>query len=341
MKKTVLAMVVPALLTAGAASASVNLYEADGFSVNLGGTADIQWYKSYKPTDEPILRLNKGKLIFTTDAKISDSLSTVSGMGFEYKGQLQNDVQMVENKELWIGLSSNDFGTITFGRQYLLVEDANNQKDYELGLDQINFVITSANQVIKWVYDNGTFNIGADIALDSDPSKNIRGREIFTSRIGVRYEGLDARVYLYDGESIQTNKFNNKAGISQDIRGYNLEMDYGFNAFDVAFSYGQVGYKNHTVKSDKVNVDVLGISGGYLADEKTYFAVGYDWSDANKSGNSGNRKNYKSASLYTNVAYKLHSMTKVYAEVGVAKVKSNNQKDSTDTAFALGMKVKF
>ncbi|MDD1792995.1 porin [Enterovibrio sp. ZSDZ42] len=334
MKKTILAMAVPALLVAGAANASVNLYDADGVVVDMSGAAEIQFYKGYNKSNDAYLRIDDADLIFTTTIAVTDSLDAVAGMGFKYEGDT-NDTGGVESDELYVGLGG-DFGTLTFGRQLLISDDAGNQKDYELGTEQIDFVKTSGAQVIKYVYDNGMFYAGANVDLDNDISEGTDGRSIVGGRVGVRFDALDARVYLYDGENL-SGKINGTA-YTLDTSGFNAELDYAISdAFDVAVSYGQVEYKvvSSSLKSD---VDVFGISGGYQLDEATSFAVGYDIIDADGKGGVADAK---SDSLYANVTYKLHSNAKVYAEVGVTDEEVGGADVDTDTGYVLGMEVKF
>ncbi|KXF81410.1 porin [Enterovibrio coralii] len=337
MKKTVLAMAVPALLAAGAAQASVNLYDADGVVVDISGAAEIQYYKDYSEDEDAFLRIDDADLILSTAIEVTDSLDAVAGMGFKYEDQFTgnvtttNDNGTVRNDELWVGFASDSFGTITFGRQLLISDDAGNQKDYELGLEQINFVKTEGGQVIKWVYDNGTFYAGANVDLDQDKADTTDGRQITGGRIGARFEGLDARVYLYDAENIS----------GEDVSGFNFEVDYAIAAFDVALSYGQVEYSQHANTSDKTDADVFGISGGYQLDEKTYLAVGYDIFDTDPTAGSSTYNKIESNSLYANITYKLHSNAKVYAEVGVADKEENGVDQPQDTGYVLGMEVKF
>ena len=44
MKKTLLALTVPALLVAGSASAAVSLYDQDGTQVTMSGAAEVQYH---------------------------------------------------------------------------------------------------------------------------------------------------------------------------------------------------------------------------------------------------------------------------------------------------------
>lgn len=334
MKKTILAMAVPALLAAGAAQASVNLYDADGVTVDLSGAAEIQYFKDYSTTEDAYLRIDDADLLLTTSIEVADGLNAVAGMGFKYEDQfdtgvtVSNDNGTVKNDELYVGLGGN-FGTVTFGRQLLLSDDAGNQKDYELGYEQIDFVQTEGGQVIKWVYDNGTFYAGANVDLDTNKSDVTDGRQIIGGRIGARYEGLDGRIYFYDGEDVD----------GEDIKGFNAELDWTINdQFDLALSYGQLDYELHTNNAVGDEVDVFGISAGYQASEKLVFAIGYDYLDS--KGKGGNLDG-DADSIYANATYKLHSNAMVYAEVGVADGKVGNVDIDTDTGYVLGMEVKF
>ncbi|MGF1766042.1 porin [Enterovibrio makurazakiensis] len=342
MKKTILAMAVPALLVAGAANASVNLYDADGVVVDIAGAAEIQYINKYdaraKGADgnDPYLRIDDADLILTTSIAVNDSLDAVAGMGFKYEGDT-NDTGGVESDELYVGLGG-DFGTLTFGRQLLISDDAGNAKDHELGTEQINFVQTSGAQVIKWVYDNGTFYAGANIDLDSDIAKGQDGRQIIGGRLGARVDALDARVYLYDGEKLTASSFAPTGTTLEDVSGFNLEADYDLGAFDLSAAYGVLEYKDSAAKSNKNDVDVWQISGGYQADEQTYFALGFDMVDSDKAGNYNK---YEGNSLYANVTYKLATNAKVYAEIGTADVKKDGVDQDTDTGYVVGMEVKF
>ncbi|WP_407330898.1 porin [Enterovibrio sp. 27052020O] len=351
MKKTILAMAVPALLAAGAAQASVNLYDADGVVVNIAGAAEIQYINKYDVRapgasgKDAYLRIDDADLILTTTIAVTDSLNAVAGMGFKYEADTV-DNGGVESDELYVGLGG-DFGTFTFGRQLLLSDDAGNSHDYELGTEQIDFVQTQGAQVAKWVYDNGMFYAGANIDLDSDVSEAKDGRQIIGGRLGVRVADLDARVYLYDGENLQSNKFavvDKDSGL-QDVSGFNLEVDYDLGDFDVSASYGQLEYKAGSVDTagvaqaaGKNDVDKWQISGGYQLDDNTYFGLGYDNVDSDASGTY---EKYKGSSIYANVTYKLATNAKVYAEVGSADVEIAGVDQDTDTGYLVGMEVKF
>ncbi|WP_256383056.1 porin [Photobacterium toruni] len=310
MKKTLLALAV--LTAAGSANASINLYDANGVKVDLSGAVEVQYRNTYNPFDDAELRLDDGDLMLNTTVAITDELNVISGVGFAYEnadivnGKDPQDVNVI-NDELWAGFSSTQFGAITFGRQLLVSDDSGIGKDYELGSEGIDFVQTAGSQVIKYVYDNGTFYTGASTDLrnsdetitGSNPDGSVivtkdDNTRIWDARVGFRTNGLDARVYFYDGDNVG----------GQDIKGYNLEAEYALGNIGLAASFGQIEYKTG---SEKTEGNVYQIAADYTMD-KTTFALGYNNYDV-KSGNDV-------YALYANVTQKLHSNVKVYAEVG-------------------------
>ncbi|MEC6897591.1 porin [Photobacterium piscicola] len=329
MKKTLLALVV--LTAAGSANAGINLYDANGVKVDLSGAAEVQYRNTYNPFDDAELRLDDGDLMLNTTVAITDELNVISGVGFAYENNADTDAQDVNviNDELWAGFSSSQFGAITFGRQLLVSDDSGIGKDYELGSEGIDFVQTAGSQVIKYVYDNGTFYAGASTDLrNSDESisgtnpdgsvsiikdKNTR---IWDARVGFRTNGLDTRVYFYDGDHVGST--------GQNIKGYNLEAEYALGNVGLAASFGQIEYKTGSKKTEG---NVYQIAADYTMD-KTTFALGYNNYDV-KSGDDV-------YALYANVTQKLHSNVKVYAEVGHSNADFTIEKKDPKTSLTKG-----
>ncbi|TLS84001.1 porin [Photobacterium damselae subsp. damselae] len=328
MKKTLLALAV--MTAAGSANAAINVYDNNGVKVDLSGAAEVQYFDGFEKNKDATIRLDDGDFAINATYAINENLNVISGMAFKYESR---DVQ---NDELWVGFSSNQMGALTFGRQLLVSDDSGIGKDYELGLEQVDFAQTEGDRVIKYVYDNGTFYAAASHELGTDNQT-----QITDGRLGFRTNGLDVRVYGYDGERVGYKGFEldanghqiidpDKAG--EDIRGYNLEAEYGFGAFNVAASFGQIEYKNAVKHNTTEDLDLYEINGSYTMD-KTTFALGYV--HANDKHNDVNHDN-----VYANVTQQLHSNVKVYAEVGYA----DNDKiinDREEFGYVAGMEVKF
>ncbi|GAL05500.1 porin-like protein H precursor [Photobacterium aphoticum] len=163
MKKTLLAL---SVLAAGSAQAGVNLYDANGVTVDLSGAVEVQYLQNIQDKNSDAdagLHLDDGDLQLNTTIAVNEQLNVVAGIGFAF------EKRDVSNDELWAGLSG-DFGTLTFGRQLFISDDAGIGKDYELGFGQIDFVQTEGNEAIKYVFDNGQFYFGFTHDLNTDGS---------------------------------------------------------------------------------------------------------------------------------------------------------------------------
>lgn len=326
MKKTLLAL---AVLAAGSAQAGINLYNADGVTVDLSGAAEVQYYKDFNPSDDAKIKLDDGDLAVNTTIAITDDLNAIAGIGFKFEST------DVENDDLWVGFSSDQFGAVTFGRQLLIADDAGIGKDIEFGSEGIDFVQAEGNEVVKYVFDNGAFYAGlsgvlseSGTVVSSDGITAVNhDTSIVDGRVGFRANGLDARIYVYTGENIATDIFDALV----DVDGYNLEAQYQLGQIGLAASFGQLEYKNPLNKSDKIEADVIQIAADYTMD-KTTFALGYNYFDETKNTVAAKDSAY---SVYANVTQQLHSNVKVYAEVGHTDV------EDADFGYLAGMEVTF
>ncbi len=331
MKKTILAMTVPAaMLAAGTANAAVNLYNQDGVSVDVSGAAEVQYINKFSTTQDGHVRIDDADLMFNASIDVTEGLKAVAGLGLKFESGTgindYSDVSDTQSDRLYVGLSSN-FGTLTMGRQLLLADDMGNAKDYELGTEQIGAAVANAGQVIKWVYDNGMVYGGLNVALDDNPGNAAAtdtGREAMGLRVGARFQGLDARVYYQDATNVNA---------AFDQTTMNFELDYAMGAFDVSASFGQQENKD-VATAAKTTFDFWQISGGFQANEKTSFALGYDAKSQSDDVNT-----IDSSTVYVNATYSLHSNARIYAEVGMQD--SNKPDHASDTGYLVGMEVKF
>ncbi|MGF1714179.1 porin [Photobacterium chitinilyticum] len=331
MKKTLLAL---AVLAAGSAQAGVNLYDQDGVVVDVAGAAEVQYIQEYTANSDSKFRLDDGDLAFNTTVPVSNNLNAVSGLAFNFedKGAAEGSVK---NDELWVGFSSNDFGTITFGRQYLIADDSGIGKDVELGGDGLDFVQAQGDQTVKYVFDNGQFYAGLS-ALLMETGKAGDETSIIDGRIGARFGDLDARVYLYSGEDVAAKNitfFSNLTG-NVDIDGYNLEGEYIMGAFAFAASFGQVEYEDSANTIGKIEADTAALAGSYTMD-KTTFALGYTYLDADLTPKTGASSNGDANTFYANVTQQMHANVKVYGEIGTTDV------DNSEFGYVAGMEVSF
>ncbi|PSU51605.1 porin [Photobacterium frigidiphilum] len=333
MKKTLVALAI--LTAAGSANAGINLYDADGVKVDLSGAAEVQYHqgfaKSVDKTDtnakglteaDGEIRLDDGDIAFNTTVAVSDNMNAVAALAFEMEsGKVTND-------ELWVGISG-DFGTMTFGRQYLIADDSGIGKDIELGGEAIDFVVADGDQTVKYVFDNGQFYAGVSALLNSDGKDQTSDEgQVIDGRLGARFGDLDARVYLYSSEDM--------SGANSSRDGFNLEAEYNINAFSLAASYGQI--EDETSAKAKTDIDVIMLAGSYTMN-KTTFAGGYNNYSVDTSGTDDIN------TFYANVTQQLHSNVKVYGEVGYTDLEYTdvltNKKVDDGFGYVVGMEVTF
>ncbi|MDV5170670.1 porin [Photobacterium rosenbergii] len=316
MKKTLLAL---SVLAAGSAQAGINLYDANGVVVDLSGAAEVQYIQKIQDKDndnDSGLRLDDGDLQLNTTIAVTDQLNAVGGIGFAFESR------DVTNDELWVGLGG-DFGTLTFGRQLYIADDAGIGKDYELGFEQIDFVKTEGDEVIKYVFDNGQFYFGLSHDLDAE-GDDFQGNDgtVTDGRIGARFGDFDVRGYYFTAEDLDGGSL----GIV-DVDAYNLEAQYVMGQFAFAASYGNAQYDSSATGNKIDDIDLIEIAGSYTMGKNT-FALGYNRADGD---------NDTIDNVYGNITHQLHSNVKAYAELGWA----DSDNADLDVGYLVGMEVVF
>ncbi|OOF32374.1 porin [Salinivibrio proteolyticus] len=333
MKKTILAMAVPALLAAGSASASINLYDADGVKVDLSGAAEVQYFQDVGNDKDGMWRLDDGDLAVNTEVAVSPEMSVLAGMSFEFESEealTENPTNgNVENKELFVGFKSDSFGQITFGRQYLISDDIGITKDYELSKVSFGVEETShGDQVAKYIYDNGTLYGGVSTYQKSDGEDDGTAElSVVDARLGYRVADFDVRGYYYKADDGSVKIGNATTATAVDVTGYQFEVEYaGIENVSLAASYGNVQADAIGGANDVINTDAFSLAADYTMGNTT-FAAGWDRQDPEKGDNVNG--------YYANVTYALHSNAKVYAEIG------DTNADNADLGYVAGMEVKF
>ena len=324
MKKTLLALAVPALLAAGSASAA-DVYNQDGVIVTVGGAAEIQFIDDYTKDKDADIKLDDGELNFTTLVDVNDQLQAIGFFDFEVENGAEESG--VVSDELWAGFVTKEAGTISFGRLYLIADDAGIGEDYELGGESFGFAETKSDRGIKYTYDNGQFYAGLSHSLDANDAPGA----ITDGRIGARFEGVDVRAYLYDSDYNDVDTF-----------GYNLEAVYAQDNWSVAGSFGNFEDENAAGETT-ADIDAFSVSATYTMNATT-FAGGFNYLDDSEN-------DADVSTLYVNVTQQLHSNVKVYAEVGfldgeaagvdLDKLPADNKYAREDFGYVVGMEVSF
>lgn len=296
MKRKVLAIIVPALLMAGAANAA-EIYNKDGNKLDLYGKVDARHTFSDNPGDdgdETIMELG-----FKGETQINSGLS---GYGQVLLKTMASDTEGSDNtfaKLAFAGLRSSDFGSFDYGRNYGVVYDVEAWTDMlpVFGGDSYtwtdNFMVGRANGVAT--YRNTDF-FGAVEGLN----------------FALQYQGNN------EGDNAnedQANAFQEgtKNG-HDDVRfqngdGFGLSSSYNFQGALEGLSLGAA-----YATSDRTNAQV--INGGL--NDRYSKAAGGDKADAWTFGLKYDAYNVYLAMMYAET----HNMTP-YGDEGIANHTQN------------------
>ncbi|WP_318831828.1 MULTISPECIES: porin [unclassified Providencia] len=263
MKRNILAMVIPALLAAGAANAA-EVYNKDGNKLDVYGKVDVRHYfadggSNGAPSqdgDDSRVRLGvKG------DTQITDQLTGFGRFEWETKTNKAENEGENKNRLAYAGLRFADFGSIDYGRNYGVVYDTNAWTDvFPLWgadtMDQADNFMTSRNRNLLTYRNNNAFGYvdGLSFALQYQ-GKN---RDDNLSSAGVKKDNGDGfgfstaydlgwGVTLGGGYSNSSRTPNQKAMANtggKKAEAWNVGGKFDANNVYLAAMYGQT--KNMT-----------------------------------------------------------------------------------------------
>ncbi|WP_323839810.1 porin OmpC [Photorhabdus africana] len=124
MKRNVLAVVIPALLAAGAANAA-EIYNKDGNKLDLYGKVEVQHKfannKSGEDGDNSFARLG-----FKGETQVNDQLTGFGRWEYNIKGnRAEGTDEETKTRLAFAGLKLSDYGSMNYGRNYGVVYEVN------------------------------------------------------------------------------------------------------------------------------------------------------------------------------------------------------------------------
>ncbi|AWK41590.1 porin OmpC [Photorhabdus laumondii] len=124
MKRNVLAVVIPALLAAGAANAA-EIYNKDGNKLDLYGKVEVQHKfannKSGEDGDNSFARLG-----FKGETQVNDQLTGFGRWEYNIKGnRAEGTDEETKTRLAFAGLKLSNYGSLNYGRNYGVVYDVN------------------------------------------------------------------------------------------------------------------------------------------------------------------------------------------------------------------------
>ncbi|UJF18676.1 porin [Vibrio sp. SS-MA-C1-2] len=331
MKKTLLALAVPAALMAGSAVADITLYDDSDSKVSISGAAEAQYRQAAVDKDSrenAHLRVADGDLAVNFSHQVNPDLAAIATFGIaigeddDYK-----DKTGVTADEMYAGLKSS-YGTLTFGRQYLVADGAGIGANYENKLAGIDFQDTASDSYIKYQYATDQFAaaIGYVVKeLDDLPSGTSSSYKYYRSQSGVDmmvrgfFGGFTASAFFIDGRL--ADNYDNGHARGSEFQGYDFELEWENDQFKVGALYGNVDVESS-------ETDFWELAGKYYMGKNTLgLGIAQDMFDG-----GGDLTSY-----YVNLTHQLRKNVRAYGEVTL------NDADNIDfkTAYALGLEVTF
>lgn len=154
MKKTLVALVV----TAFAASASaVTVYDNEGTKVNVNGRVNVSVKNETKDGKRTDLHNEGSRVTFAAQHQIAEGFKGLANL--EIRPDFEGNVKAAR---VWAGLSADQVGTLTFGKQ-LTNGDGVGLSDFTNLYGGVNQLRTGGNKVVKFTSaEFGGFSFGAD-----------------------------------------------------------------------------------------------------------------------------------------------------------------------------------
>lgn len=374
MKRNILAMVIPALLAAGAANAA-EVYNKDGNKLDVYGKVDVRHYfasadkkdkngntKSSQDGDDSRVRLGvKG------DTQITDQLTGFGRFEWETKTNKAENEGENKNRLAYAGLRFADFGSIDYGRNYGVVYDTNAWTDvFPLwGADtmaQPDTFMTQRNRNLLTYRNNNAFGYvdGLSFALQyqgKNGDNNKSGTKKAWENNGDGY-GFSAAYDLGWGVTLgggyanssrtpaqQSGKINSKNSATGDrAEAWNVGGKFDANNVYLAAMYGQTLNTTHFGKDDIIankteNVELVA---QYLFDFGLKPSIGYNQSKGkNINGKNGDIVKYISVGSY----YYFNKNMSAVVDYKINLLKNNDFSNDyglmTDNVLGLGLVYQF
>nr|WP_326832630.1 porin [Providencia stuartii] len=364
MKRNILAMVIPALLAAGAANAA-EVYNKDGNKLDVYGKVDVRHYfadakgsghTSSEDGDDSRVRLGvKG------DTQITDQLTGFGRFEWETKTNKAEGQDENKNRLAYAGLKFADFGSIDYGRNYGVIYDTNAWTDvFPLwGADtmaQSDNFMTSRNRNLLTYRNNNAFGYvdGLSFALqyqgkngdDNKSASDVRKDNGDGYGFSAAYD-LGWGVSLGGGYSNSSRtpaqqKYNAAGG--QKAQAWNVGGKFDANNVYLAAMYGQTlnmtRYGDNGIANKTENVELVA---QYLFDFGLKPSIGYNQSKGKDLGVWGNKDLVKYVSVGSYYYFNKNMSAVVDYKINLLKDNDFTDKNgiNTDNVVGLGLVYQF
>ncbi|UGA53781.1 porin [Vibrio sp. VB16] len=302
MKKTLLALSV--LLASTAANASIEVYNKDGATVNIGGDLEVVYVKGTDDGSHVEQQIQDADIKFDVRYAVSDELSV--GGYWEFQGDTDNTTQGGSSAmgDVYFAFYTASAGSFKVGDLCSIGDDLGLGNDFQFGVTStVDQADVCGDETVRWDYSSDMFYVSA--AYRDDQRSDDTKPDLADIKAGLTMAGFNLMGYY--GTS-------NKA--EQDT--FALEASYAFSAANIGLGYYDV----------EDSGSVIALTGDYTI-EKVTLSAGVDLVDPEAAG-SDDVTNY-----FVNAGYAIAPATTLYAEIG------GNDVDDSEVGYAVGAKVEF
>ncbi|KAB7702579.1 porin [Plesiomonas shigelloides] len=290
MKKTILALAVPALLAAGVTNAAT-VYNNDGTKIDLKGS--IRLLAEDGARRDADLSDDSSRIGLGINHDLGNGLSGLGyiEMGYDTQKQEKTSDSPIKNRLAYAGLSLDGVGTLTAGRITAPFDDVA-VSDY------------------TWTY-GGVMDFGK--MQDSSDRGPFGSKNTFLARTSnsVKVESAEFNGFKAAGSyTMKTGDNYSDVDNAYTLAAF-YTSDFGLT-FNAGYGHGKsVGKEaNLTPAINSTDADIWGIGAQYAIGD---FAIGLDYGQAKLDWNTVGESNSKANLLGVGVKYQIIEQTKVYA----------------------------
>lgn len=371
MKRNVLAVVIPALLAAGAANAA-EVYNKDGNKLDLTGKINAKYYSGkdsnnyFGNGDQTYARLG-----FKGETKVNDDLTGYGRFEYQFNASKAEDNNGSKGKTryAYAGLKFGDFGSLDYGRNMGIAYDGISYTDVlpEAGGDTgYTDNLTGRNSGVLTYRNKNFFGLvqGWDFGLQYQAKHEDNNSEIqrqtgdgwgvsssYTAPFGVGVIASYAKADRTDKQALD--------GRGKDAEVWAAGLKYDANNIYLATTYAEyhnLSYVNGS-GSNKAASTLPGVAVGVAADKTKVFeavaqynfdfgltpSLGYVSAKADDDTSSPKASGYlnKYVSVGANYAFNKNFSALVEYEINLIKDDNNASGSSTDDMVAFGVTYQF
>jgi Outer membrane protein (porin) len=277
MKRNLLAIAIPALLVAGAANASIEVWNKDGNKLNINGRVyALNYLGDTKNNLDGEGDKTTARLGFTGETQVTDSLSGYGRAEWETKA---GKGAFKETRYAFAGLNFGQYGSFDYGRNDgvlkaitaytdVLPEFGGNASDNDL------YVLSARTNAVATYRNSGFYGLvdGLDFAVqygDNKADSNLSGADKEAFGLNAQYAILDTGLSIGGGYATTTKAGDDEryktymAGVKYEaynlylgalyshtkhddakVKGFELVAQYGFD-FEVGRLTPSVAYIQH------------------------------------------------------------------------------------------------